>query len=94
MAKVQQITGYKTEAMTEKYTHFYSEEFVEVRNLQDQLLLPDGQGGPQTNAETNAKQRELNSRGRRRQLRRVMRIILDGHWPSGAGPRQRHEPGT
>ena len=51
-AKVQQITGHKTEAMTEKYTHFYSEEFVEVRNLQDQLLLPDGQGGPQTGAPT------------------------------------------
>jgi hypothetical protein len=30
--------------MTERYTRFYTEEFTEVRAIQDTLLLPEGRG--------------------------------------------------
>jgi integrase len=42
-AKVQSITGHKTQDMTDRYTQFYSEEFNEVRTIQETLLLPEGQ---------------------------------------------------
>jgi integrase len=42
-AKVQSITGHKSQSMTERYTRFYTEEFTEVRTIQDTLLLPEGQ---------------------------------------------------
>jgi integrase len=42
-AKVQSITGHKSREMTERYTRFYTEEFTEVRTIQDTLLLPEGQ---------------------------------------------------
>jgi integrase len=42
-AKVQSITGHKSQSMTDRYTHFYSEEFNEVRNIQETLLLPEEQ---------------------------------------------------
>jgi integrase len=48
-AKVQSITGHKSQSMTDRYTHFYSEEFNEVRNIQETLLLPEepkAEGGP------------------------------------------------
>jgi integrase len=42
-AKVQSITGHKSQRMTDRYTIFYTEEFTEVRAIQDTLLLPEGQ---------------------------------------------------
>jgi integrase len=42
-AKVQSITGHKSRDMTERYTQFYSEEFNEVRSIQETLLLPERQ---------------------------------------------------
>jgi integrase len=42
-AKVQSITGHKSQSMTERYTRFYTEEFNEVRTIQDTLLLSEGQ---------------------------------------------------
>ena len=44
-AKVQAVTGHKTQDMTERYTQFYTEEFTEVRAIQDTLLLPEGERG-------------------------------------------------
>jgi integrase len=44
-AKVQSITGHKSQGMTEKYTQFYTEEFTEVRTIQDTLLGPEGERG-------------------------------------------------
>jgi integrase len=41
--KVQSITGHKTIAMTERYTHFDAKEFVEVKGIQETLLLPETQ---------------------------------------------------
>ncbi len=37
-SKVQKITGHKTDAMTEHYTHFNIDDFKEVRNLQENIL--------------------------------------------------------
>jgi integrase len=42
-AKVQSITGHKSQSMTERYTRFYTGEFAEVRSVQDTLLLPIGE---------------------------------------------------
>jgi integrase len=44
-AKVQSITGHKSLSMTDRYTHFYTEEFSEVRAVQNSLLLPGGRHG-------------------------------------------------
>jgi hypothetical protein len=44
-AKVQSITGHKSHMMTDRYTHFYNEEFTEVRDVQNTLLLPEGSDG-------------------------------------------------
>jgi hypothetical protein len=38
-SKVQSITGHKTIAMTERYTHFDAKKFVEVKGIQETLLL-------------------------------------------------------
>jgi hypothetical protein len=74
--KVQSITGHKSQSMTERYTRFYTEEFTEVRNIQDTLLLGDGRsigtGGdrderpkPKVKPRRNAGQRGLGGRRRR-----------------------------
>jgi integrase len=42
-AKVQSITGHKSQSSTERYTQFYTEEFTEVRAIQETLLLPERQ---------------------------------------------------
>gem|GEM_PF-276698 len=41
-AKVQSVTGHKTKKMTDRYTHFDTRQFTEVRDIQSELLvLPD-----------------------------------------------------
>lgn len=41
-SKVQSVTGHKSIKMTERYTHFDTRQFAEVRNVQAELLsLPD-----------------------------------------------------
>jgi integrase len=75
-AKVQSITGHKSQSSTERYTRFYTEEFTEVRNIQDALLLDDGRsmgtGGdrderpkPKVKPRRNAGQREPGGKRRR-----------------------------
>jgi site-specific recombinase XerC len=41
LSKVQSVTGYKSDRMTEWYTHFDSKDFAEVRGVQEALLLPE-----------------------------------------------------
>jgi integrase len=38
-AKVKSVTGHKSEEMVERYTQFYTEEFNEIRAVQETLLL-------------------------------------------------------
>jgi integrase len=48
LSKVQSVTGHKSDRMTEWYTHYDAKEFIEVRNVQETLLLPEksaGKGG-------------------------------------------------
>ena len=53
LSKVQSVTGHKSDRMTEWYTHFDSRDFAEVRDVQEALLLPEGNGGkPYTALET------------------------------------------
>jgi integrase len=41
-AKVQSVTGHRTKKMTDRYTHFDTRQFTEVRDIQSELLaLPD-----------------------------------------------------
>jgi hypothetical protein len=41
-AKVQSVTGHRTKKMTDRYTHFDTRQFTEVRDVQSELLvLPD-----------------------------------------------------
>jgi integrase len=47
-SKVQSITGHKTIAMTERYTHFDAKEFVEVKGIQETLLLCETGEPPET----------------------------------------------
>jgi integrase len=42
-AKVQSVTGHNTQRMTERYTIFYTEEFSEVRTVQESLPPPEGE---------------------------------------------------
>jgi len=37
-SKVRELTGHKSEAMTELYTHFDPREFVEVRRIQEGIV--------------------------------------------------------
>ena len=37
-SKVRELTGHKSEAMTELYTHFDPREFVEVRRIQEGII--------------------------------------------------------
>jgi hypothetical protein len=48
-SKVQSITGHKTIAMTERYTHFDAKEFVEVKGIQETLLLCETGEPPEAN---------------------------------------------
>jgi integrase len=43
-AKVQSVTGHKSDRMTEWYTHFDPNEFSEVRKAQERLLRPEEPG--------------------------------------------------
>jgi integrase len=43
LSKVQSVTGHKSDRMTEWYTHYDAKEFSEVRNVQETLLLPEGE---------------------------------------------------
>jgi integrase len=45
VAKVQAVTGHKSERMTERYTHFNPAEFSEVREAQENLLRGSPAGG-------------------------------------------------
>jgi hypothetical protein len=37
-SKVQSVTGHKSLEMTDRYTHFNAKEFVEVRDVQENLF--------------------------------------------------------
>jgi integrase len=39
-SKVQSVTGHHSQSMTEKYTHFKTAEFTEVRQVQENLFIP------------------------------------------------------
>jgi integrase len=41
-SKVQSVTGHLTKKMTDKYTHFDTRKFNEVRDVQNELFLPPG----------------------------------------------------
>jgi integrase len=58
-AKVQSVTGHNTQQMTDRYTIFYSEEFSEVRTVQESLLLPEGEeaGGKEDGGSVREKRR-------------------------------------
>jgi integrase len=40
-SKVRELTGHKSEAMTELYTHFDPREFIEVRRIQEGILTSE-----------------------------------------------------
>lgn len=48
VSKVQSVTGHKTEAMTEKYNHLDGKDFVEVKGVQETLLLGESRKPPET----------------------------------------------
>jgi integrase len=83
-AKVQSITGHKTQRMTDRYTIFYTEEFTEVRNIQDTLLLPEGQGAASGGGTAKAKRRPRPSRQGMGGSRRAAKLA------GAAGNRKRH----
>jgi integrase len=75
-AKVQSITGHKSQRMTDRYTIFYTEEFTEVRAIQDTLLLPEGQkaasGGGTTRGKRRPKPAQWGKSGKSRRTEAVM----------------------
>jgi integrase len=83
-AKVQSITGHKSQSMTERYTRFYTEEFTEVRNIQDTLLLPEGQGAAADDGMAKTKRRPRPSRQGMGGSRRAAKLA------GAAGNRKRH----
>jgi integrase len=83
-AKVQSITGHKSQSMTERYTRFYTEEFTEVRNIQDTLLLPEGQQTASGNGTAKAKRRPRPARRGMGGNRRTAKLA------GAAGSHKRH----
>jgi integrase len=83
-AKVQSITGHKSQSMTERYTHFYTEEFTEVRNIQDTLLLPEGRETAAGGGTAKPKRRPRPSRRGMGGSRRAAKLA------GTAGSRKRH----
>jgi integrase len=86
-AKVQSITGHKSQQMTDRYTIFYSEEFSEVRGIQETLLLPEGEeGSGRRGAEREKRRPRLSGLGMGGKRRRVEGPARGGRSRKGRQP--------
>ena len=70
--------------MTERYTQFYTEEFTEVRAIQDTLLLPEGQEAGTDSGTNKTKRRPKPSRRGVGGSRRAVKLT------GAAGNHKRH----
>jgi integrase len=96
-AKVQSITGHLSQDSTERYTSFYSEQFEEVRELQNTLLMGDARTeGQEAGGDRSGRPKGRHAAsgprlaGGRRRVR-AARQEADGGARPGAGQRRRRK---